>query len=100
MPLQTALVSRSVELAWHEGRRLANLAKHGLDFVDATKVFDGAHIVEPARSVGDERRSLAIGECDGRLVAVVYTLRVGRIRIISMRKGRDDERRRYQAVYG
>jgi uncharacterized DUF497 family protein len=30
-----------MEFEWDEGKRLANMAKHGLDFVDAPVLFDG-----------------------------------------------------------
>lgn len=89
-----------MELEWHEAKRLANLAKHRLDFIDASAVFEGPHVIDTARPSGEEQRFLAIGNCDGDLVAVVYTMRGERARIISMRRGRTNERLRYQAVHG
>ena len=76
-----------------------DLEKHGLDFIDAVAMFDAPHMVEVARTVGDEARSLAIGQLNARVVVVVYTMRGDATRIISMRRARDSERRRYEAVF-
>ncbi|MBV1797287.1 BrnT family toxin [Siccirubricoccus sp. G192] len=85
---------------WDERKRAANLAKHGLDFRLAILVFDGGYILEPARPVGDELREKAIGMVLGRMVAVILTRREGAVRVISMRRARENERRAYQAIYG
>jgi uncharacterized DUF497 family protein len=89
-----------MEFEWHEAKRIANLAKHGLDFQDADLVFEAIHFAEPARSVGDELRFAVIGPYDGRLVAVICTMRGDSVRIISMRRARQSERQRYQTLYG
>ncbi len=38
-----------MELEWDEAKRLINLAKHRLDFLDAYIVFDAPHVETPAR---------------------------------------------------
>jgi len=40
---------------WDERKRLANLEKHGLDFIDAVAVFEAAHIVVPSVYGGQEK---------------------------------------------
>jgi uncharacterized DUF497 family protein len=89
-----------MDFEWDEAKRRANLAKHGLDFVRAEDILDGPHVVEQARSVGDEFRRLAIGLVDDVHVTMVFTERGGAIRIISLRRARRRERERHQAVYG
>jgi len=89
-----------MQFEWDERKRLANLAKHGIDFSDADLLYEGDHLLEGARAVGDEVREKAIGVIDSRLVALIFTRRGDVIRLISLRRARDDERRRYQAVYG
>ena len=84
-----------MDLEWNPEKRLANLAKHGLDFRDAAAVFSGPLLVKPAASE-DETRFLAVGALAGREVAVIYTMRGGRYRIISMRRARDGERKAYR----
>jgi hypothetical protein len=46
-----------MEFEWDEAKRLANLRKHGIDFIDVLAVFDGdTVIVEDERySYGEQR---------------------------------------------
>ena len=81
------------EYEWDERKRLANIAKHRLDFQDVDLVFGDTHLALPARVVGEELRHLAIGRVGETAVAVIYTIRGRALRIISMRKAREDERR-------
>jgi uncharacterized DUF497 family protein len=76
---------------WDERKRLAILAKHGLDFFDVIGVFEA--------QAGEEERFLAIGVFAGRFVTVVYTTRSEAIRIISFRRARHEERQKYQELY-
>ena len=88
-----------MRFAWDERKRLSNLEKHGLDFFDVSAVFEAPYIVVPSTHEGEEERFLAIGVFAGRLVTVVYTTRSGAIRIISFRRARHEERRKYQELY-
>ena len=79
---------------WDEAKRAAALEKHGIDFLDATRIFAGS--VLRARSAFEgEDRWIAIGLLDGLEIAVIYTLREGTCRIITARRARTNERRRY-----
>ena len=78
---------------WDERKRLANIVKHRLDFADAVFILDSEKVLRlPARPAGDEVRHRAIGLVRGIPVAVIYTERGDAIRVISMRRARDDER--------
>ncbi len=75
----------------------ANLAKHGIDFADAQALWaDDRLLVLPARSALDESRWLAIGQIDGRHWTAIITLRGTAIRLISVRRARQEERNVYQ----
>lgn len=87
-----------LEFEWDERKCLSNLAKHGIDFQDAARVFDGPALEIASNRDGEERR-LAVGMVEEREVAVVYTVREGRYRIISARRARRYERRAYRAAY-
>lgn len=89
-----------MEFEWDEAKRMPNLAKHGLDFLKATVLFEGRFLCGEARSAGSERRWLATGSVDDDFVTVIFTYRGEKIRIISMRSARDEERRRYQELHG
>jgi uncharacterized DUF497 family protein len=76
------------------------LEARGLDFIDAEILFDGRPLHTVASPRRAEERWLRVGELNGRLVAVVWTQRSDTIRIITMRRARNDEKQRYGALYG
>jgi uncharacterized protein len=72
---------------WDEAKRLANLEKHGIDFIDVPEVFDGNIVtIEDDRYSYGEQRFVTFGLLKGRVVAVVHTDRDEEICIISARK--------------
>lgn len=83
-----------VEFSWDEDKRLATLVKHGLDFVDAIKIFAGP-TVKAVSSRDDEERWIAIGLVNGLEIAVVYTMRGKTVRVITARRARRNERKTY-----
>jgi uncharacterized DUF497 family protein len=86
------------EFEWDESKAAANRRKHGIEFADATAVFedDRALTVEDEISAVDEQRMLTLGrDALGRLVVVAYTWREDRIRLISARAATRSERREY-----
>lgn len=83
-------------ITWDEHKRHANLAKHGLDFVGAEVIFDDFMLVfEDDREAYGEARYFALGVKSGRVVALVYTERGERVRLISLRKATHREQARY-----
>ena len=87
-----------VPFEWDENKRLSNLEKHRLDFWDAIKIFDEPFVESPSAKAG-ENRWKAVGRCDGLLIAVVYTHRDGRSRIISARPANKNERAQYHTYH-
>jgi hypothetical protein len=84
-----------VEFAWDEGKRQANLVKHGIDFRRAQSAFDGRANFTFQTPFADEERWITVAVVDGRAIAVVWTLRgEATIRIISARRARRGERQR------
>ena len=82
---------------WDEAKAASNLEKHLVDFQDAIGVFEGS-VVETRSFRGREERWKAIGMVEGRELAVVYTWREGRRRIISARRAKRNEREAYRAA--
>ncbi len=75
----------------------ANKLKHGIDFHMARRLWkDPKRIEIPARWV-DEPRFLLIACLGKEIWAAIYTLRNKRIRIISVRKSREDEKEIYHS---
>jgi len=87
-----------MEFEWDEAKRLANLAKHGFDFIDAIEVFALLHVEEAPRLTDGEPRFLAIGPLGNQVITVVFAHRGNTIRLISARSARRGEPRRYQAL--
>jgi uncharacterized protein len=84
------------DFEWDEDKRLENLRKHGIDFVDVPSVFDGDTVmVKDARYNYDERRFVSFGLLAGRIIAIVHTEDDGLIRIISARKASKYEQQVY-----
>ena len=81
---------------WDEEKRLVNLAKHGIDFERATRIFDGPTLESPdeRRDYGEQRIG-AYGMADGEVLFVVYAGRGNRRRLISARKAGSYEREAY-----
>jgi uncharacterized DUF497 family protein len=85
-------------LEWNERKRLSNLLKHGIDFQDVAEVFTDPTAYEYL-SAGEygEQRCVLVGSMRNRIIAVIYTIRGTRIRIISARVARRKERELWNA---
>ena len=69
----------------------SNLKKHGIDFEEAQALWDDEAFIEvPAKNL-DEPRFLVVGKIKGKHWSAVITHREGNIRIISVRRSRDEE---------
>jgi hypothetical protein len=83
---------------WDERKRVANIAKHGLDFERAKLIFDAPTFEGPDdRHNYGEQRIGAYGATAGEVFFVVYTWRGNRRRLISARKAASHEREKYYA---
>jgi hypothetical protein len=86
-----------IKFEFDEKKSQANLEKHGIDFVDAQRLWDDTDLLEiPAKTV-DEPRSLVIGIISGVHWSGVITYRENRIRIISVRRSRKEEVSLYES---
>jgi uncharacterized DUF497 family protein len=89
-----------MEFEWDEDKAAANLAKHGVGFPYATRVFLDPYRLEkedPEECEG-EIRFQTIGMVEHRLLLVVYTYRDTVIRMISARRATRHEKRKYHEV--
>ena len=84
-----------MEFEWDPEKAAQNKEEHGVSFEDAVGIFSGPVLTERSDRKG-EKRWIAVGRLKGRLVTVVYTRRSGTTRIISARRARENERRRYR----
>jgi uncharacterized DUF497 family protein len=81
-----------MEFTWSEAKRGANLKAHGLDFVDAPRVFEGVtYTFEDDRFSYGEQRFVTLELLAGIPVSIVHTETDHEIRIISFRKATNRE---------
>lgn len=74
----------------------ANQQKHGIDFVTAQELWQDIDRVEvPARSEAEKRKML-IALRGGRLWTAIFTERGENVRLISVRRARDNEQEAYE----
>jgi uncharacterized protein len=85
---------------WDENKRAANLSKHGLDLMTGAELFDGRPVLTYPSARASELRFVTVGLLSEELVAVVWTERTAGIRLISLRRARDAEKRAYRERFG
>jgi len=87
------------EFEWDDIKAANNLEKHGVSFEEGATIFNDpkiATILDPDRSV-DEERYVSIGvSAQKALLVVIHTYREERIRLISCRKATKSERKSYE----
>lgn len=88
----------NVRFEWDEAKRRANIAKHGVDFLDVPEMVSGFILIgSDTRKDYGETRKIGFGFVRGRLMAVAFTEREpNSIRIISARKANKREKAHYQ----
>ena len=75
----------------------SNQKKHGIDFVEAQLLWLDPNLLEiPAKTI-DEPRYLVVGKILGKHWSAVITYRNEKIRIISVRRSRDEEIEIYES---
>ncbi len=88
-----------MKFEWDEKKNRLNQQKHGLSFDEAQEIFEGPVLTwaENRQEYG-EIREISIDAIEEVLVVVViHTKREERVRIISARRAKQTERRKYYA---
>ena len=88
-----------MEFEWDPTKREINLAKHKLDLGRGPELFDGRPMHRYASPREGEQRSAGIVTIDGKFV-VVWTMRGGVTRLISLRRARDAEIQDFRSRHG
>ena len=85
-----------MQFTWSQRKRAINLGEHGLDFVDAPRVFEGLTFTyEDDRFAYGEQRFITLGLLAGVPVSVAHTESDDEIRVISFRKATGREEKRF-----
>jgi len=87
----------TMEFEFDPAKSEVNKNRHGIDFVDAQALWDDPDfMVIPATTAG-ERRFLVVGRIAGKHWSGIITYRGDRIRIISVRRSREEEVKFYES---
>jgi uncharacterized DUF497 family protein len=86
----------SMTFEWDEVKAGTNLAKHGVGFPLARRIFLDTNRIEfESDGEYDERRWTVVGLVGDRVLVAIYTMRGETCRIISARRAERNERERY-----
>ena len=90
------LQTRKQEFEYDSNKSTANKEKHGIDFEEAKALWsDEKRTKIPSEFIG-EARTMTTAEYNGKMYTAVYTERSGAIRIIPVRRARDNEMKHYE----
>ena len=87
------------DFEWDCRKAASKLAKHGVSFAEAVTAFRdpyGRIVQDPRHSHSEERLALVGRSERRRLVAIMFTEREDRVRLISARKATRSERNDYE----
>jgi uncharacterized DUF497 family protein len=86
----------NMEFEYDPNKSASNKIKHGIDFDEAQKLWlDPYALTAPVDKV-EEPRFLVVAEYERKLWTAVITLRGSVMRIISVRRAREEEVRNYE----
>ena len=86
-----------MDFEFDKNKSRANQQKHGINFNTAQKLWDDPNrVIIPAKHL-DEPRYLLLGMIHTQIWSAIYTIRNQKIRIISVRRARKDEKEIYKS---
>ncbi|MEK7656552.1 MAG: BrnT family toxin [Elusimicrobiota bacterium] len=86
-----------MEFEFDLGKSRTNKGKHGIDFIEAQALWNDPELLEIPLKSKDEFRFLVVGLIDEKHWSAIITYRQARVRIISIRRSRGDERELYES---
>jgi len=85
-----------MDFEWDDTKRELNIKKHGIDFINTSKIFDSYTLtIKDDRFDYGEERFVTLGILEGRVVVLVHTEDEDSIRVISIRKATKYEEKKY-----
>ncbi|MBD2625422.1 BrnT family toxin [Trichormus variabilis] len=80
-----------MEFEFDTNKSAINKTKHGIDFIEAQKLWIDVNQIEIPARTEDEARFLVIAKIADKHWSAVITYRSDKIRIISVRRSRNEE---------
>ena len=84
-----------MDFEFDPAKSAANLKKHGIDFISAQALWTDSDRLEISARSLDEPRTQVIGRIRDMVWSAFITMRDDRVRIISVRRARDEEKAAY-----
>ena len=85
-----------MEFEFDEKKSNANKNKHGIDFIEARELWNDPDRIEIPTKYLDEPRFVLIAVIDNKLWSAIFTYRNKKIRLISVRRSRKNEKEIYE----
>ena len=86
-----------MEFEWDPEKAAGNFKKHRIRFAEAVTIFKDDWLLTILDESSDEERYLTVGRGSlGEILAVVYTVRGEKVRIIAARKATRRQSREYE----
>jgi len=82
---------------YDENKSQSNFVKHGIDFIEAQKLWNDPNLLEIPAKTQDELRFLVIAKIKGKYWSGIITYRDQNIRLISVRRSRTEEIALYES---
>ena len=87
-----------MEFEYDKNKSKMNKGKHGIDFEKAKELWTDSYRIQIPARWENEPRFLLIARLGDEIWSAIYTKRKNRIRIISVRKSRNDEEKIYKSL--
>jgi uncharacterized DUF497 family protein len=84
-------------IEYDDNKNSINIAKHGISFEEAIRLFNDPNLIELKAVSVDEPRYLLIGKILSKHWSAIVTYRGNKVRFISVRKSRKEEVELYES---
>lgn len=88
-----------MEIEYDSTKSKANKQKHGIDFEEAKKLWEGVRLIVPAKNVRGESRWAVLGKIQKKCYVAIFTQREDAIRIISCHRADRRLERTYEKYF-
>ena len=86
-----------MDFKYDERKSRTNKVKHGINFIEAQALWDDQELLEVPLKSEDEPLVLLVGRIAGKHWSAIVTYREGHVRIISVRRSRNEEKELYES---
>ena len=87
----------TMEFEFDARRSRSNLKKHEIDFIRAQEIWTDPDLIAIPARTADEPRILIVGKVEGLSWSAIITYRGDRLRIVSVRRSREEEIELYES---